>query len=87
MAGFPMIGHPFLGERGADDVTCQILSPRRRLYPPAWKPYGLEAEPEAIDLCCQGNNRGPQYTLNPVCRHCHPQKACDFIYPQFAGGP
>ncbi len=22
-------------------------SPRRRLYPPAWKPYGLEAEPEA----------------------------------------
>jgi len=22
-------------------------SPRRRLYPPACKPYGLEAEPEA----------------------------------------
>jgi hypothetical protein len=27
-----------------------ILSPRRRLYPPAWKPYGLEAEPEAADF-------------------------------------
>ncbi|MFC1869260.1 hypothetical protein ACFL0H_14170 [Thermodesulfobacteriota bacterium] len=25
-------------------------SPRRRLYPPAWKPYGLEAEPEAIGV-------------------------------------
>jgi hypothetical protein len=24
------------------------FSPRRRLYPPACKPYGLEAEPEAI---------------------------------------
>ena len=24
-----------------------VLSPRRRLYPPACKPYGLEAEPEA----------------------------------------
>jgi len=24
-----------------------VSSPRRRLYPPAWKPYGLEAEPEA----------------------------------------
>jgi len=23
-------------------------SPRRRLYPPAWKPYGLEVEPEAL---------------------------------------
>jgi len=23
------------------------FSPWRRLYPPAWKPYGLEAEPEA----------------------------------------
>ncbi len=23
------------------------ISPRRRLYPPACKPYGLEAEPEA----------------------------------------
>jgi len=23
------------------------FSPRRRLYPPACKPYGLEAEPEA----------------------------------------
>ncbi len=26
------------------------ISPRRRLYPPAWKPYGLEAEPKARDL-------------------------------------
>ena len=25
-----------------------IPSPRRRLYPLAWKPYGLEAEPEAF---------------------------------------
>jgi len=25
-----------------------ILSPIPRLYPPACKPYGLEAEPEAI---------------------------------------
>ena len=25
-----------------------VFSPSRRLYPPAWKPYGLEAEPEAI---------------------------------------
>jgi hypothetical protein len=24
-----------------------VLSPRRRLYPPACRPYGLEAEPEA----------------------------------------
>ena len=24
-----------------------VSSPRRRLYPPACKPYGLEAEPEA----------------------------------------
>jgi hypothetical protein len=24
------------------------FSPRRRLYPPACKPYGLEAEPEAL---------------------------------------
>jgi hypothetical protein len=24
-----------------------VLSPRRRPYPPACKPYGLEAEPEA----------------------------------------
>ena len=24
------------------------FSLRRRLYPPAWKPYGLEAEPEAL---------------------------------------
>ena len=27
-----------------------IPSPRCRLYPPAWKPYGLEAEPEAKRL-------------------------------------
>jgi hypothetical protein len=27
-----------------------IFSPSRRLYPPACKPYGLEAEPEAISL-------------------------------------
>ncbi len=25
----------------------RLGSPRRRLYPPACKPYGLEAEPEA----------------------------------------
>jgi hypothetical protein len=25
-----------------------IFSPRRRPYPPAYKPYGLEAEPEAL---------------------------------------
>jgi hypothetical protein len=29
-------------------VTC--FSPRRRLYPPAFKPYGLEAEPEAESI-------------------------------------
>jgi hypothetical protein len=28
-------------------VLLGVLSPRRRLYPPACKPYGLEAEPEA----------------------------------------
>ncbi len=27
---------------------ASIPSPRRRLYPPACKPYGLEAEPEAF---------------------------------------
>ena len=21
------------------------------------------------------------------CRYCHPEEACDFIYPQFASGP
>ena len=28
-------------------VMYGVFSPRRRLYPPACKPYGLEAEPEA----------------------------------------
>ena len=28
-------------------VRSFLLSPSRRLYPPAWKSYGLEAEPEA----------------------------------------
>jgi hypothetical protein len=28
-------------------VLIGVLSPRRRLHPPACKPYGLEAEPEA----------------------------------------
>jgi hypothetical protein len=28
-------------------VLFSVLSPRRRLYPPACKPYGLEAKPEA----------------------------------------
>ena len=27
-----------------------FFSPRHRLYPPACKPYGLEAEPEAKSL-------------------------------------
>jgi len=27
-----------------------VLSPRRRLYPPAGKSYGLEAEPEAAGV-------------------------------------
>jgi hypothetical protein len=26
------------------------ISPRHRPYPPAWKPYGLEAKPEAGNL-------------------------------------
>jgi len=26
------------------------ISPSGRLYPPAWKPYGLKAEPEAAKL-------------------------------------
>jgi len=30
-----------------DNVPVSSRSPRRRIYPPAWKPYGLEAEPEA----------------------------------------
>jgi hypothetical protein len=34
----------------AIDVTGIYFSPRRRLYPPAFKPYGLEAEPEAKPL-------------------------------------
>ena len=29
------------------DISVTSRSPRRRLYPPACKPYGLEAEPEA----------------------------------------
>jgi hypothetical protein len=28
-------------------VRDRLGSPRRRLYPPACRPYGLEAEPEA----------------------------------------
>jgi hypothetical protein len=31
-------------------VLFSVLSPRRRLYPPACKPYGLEAKPEAADF-------------------------------------
>ncbi len=36
----------FSVERTANTVK-NPGSPRRRLYPPACKPYGLEAEPEA----------------------------------------
>ena len=37
-----------------------FFSPIRRLYPPACKPYGLEAEPEAtISL----------FHWRPICRH------------------
>ncbi|MEE8429621.1 MAG: hypothetical protein V3S16_00040 [Candidatus Desulfatibia sp.] len=32
-----------------------VLSPRRRLYPPACKPYGLEAEPEAAGFRHKGD--------------------------------
>jgi len=30
-------------------LVLSSISPRRRLYPPACKPYGLEAKPEARD--------------------------------------
>jgi len=36
-------------------IYNKIPSPSRRPYPPACKPYGLEAEPEAsIPLCKRG---------------------------------
>ncbi len=35
------------GEWLCQEVVKAVPSPRRRLYPPACKPYGLEAEPEA----------------------------------------
>jgi len=38
-----------IGESLRDNILYPVPSPSRRLYPPACKPCGLEAEPEAID--------------------------------------
>ncbi len=36
------------GESLRENILYPVPSPSRRFYPPACKPYGLEAEPEAI---------------------------------------
>jgi len=43
----PVIGSSAFFSAEAELCFLGFISPRRRLYPPACKPYGLEAEPEA----------------------------------------
>ena len=49
----PQLPMPARRPIGGSDKWLYVdpsISPRRRLYPPACKPYGLEAEPEAGGL-------------------------------------
>ncbi len=46
-----------------------VLSPRRRLYPPACKPYGLEAEPEAAGF--RPRRTGVRLGRKPLCGLAH----------------
>ena len=42
------------GFRRNDVIYCSMLPPGRRPYPPACKPYGLEAGPEAMPYAPSG---------------------------------